>query len=76
MIIRAIIPPANADIDTTDGRVQAQPNGIITVNYNGVETSNPNELRNMKKQFENRTTYEIFYEYDANGLINKANVTR
>ena len=30
----------------------------------------------MKKQFENRTTYEIFYEYDANGLINKANVTR
>ena len=30
----------------------------------------------VKKQFENRTTYEIFYEYDANGLINKANVTR
>ena len=55
---------------------EENPDNIITVNYNGVETSNPNELRNMKKQFENRTTYEIFYEYDANGLINKANVTR
>ena len=55
---------------------EENPDHIITVNYNGVETSNPNELRNMKKQFENRTTYEIFYEYDANGLINKANVTR
>ena len=32
---------------------EENPDHIITVNYNGVETSNPNELRNMKKQFEN-----------------------
>ena len=32
----AILGYSNTDIDTTDGRVQAKSNGIITVNYNGL----------------------------------------
>ena len=32
----AILGYSNTDIDTTDGRVQANSNGIITVNYNGL----------------------------------------
>ena len=32
----AILGYSNTDIDTTDGRVQAKSDGIITVNYNGL----------------------------------------
>ena len=32
----AILGYSNTNIDTTDGRVQANSNGIITVNYNGL----------------------------------------
>lgn len=55
---------------------EENPDNIITVTYNGVTTSNADELRNMKKTFSNKTEYEISYEYDENGLINKANVVK
>lgn len=32
----AILGYSNTNIDTTDGRVQANSNGVITVNYNGL----------------------------------------
>ena len=53
---------------------EEHPDNIITVNYNGVVTSNADELRNMKKKFTNGKTYDISYEYDEDGLINKAKI--
>ena len=53
---------------------EENPEHIITVNFDGIETSNVNELRNMKKKFTTGTNYEVYYEYDENGLINKANI--
>ncbi len=34
--VNAILGYSSTDIDTTDGRVQAKSNGIITVNYDGL----------------------------------------
>lgn len=53
---------------------EEHPEHIITVNYAGTETSDANELRNIKNNFSNSTSYEIIYEYDENGLINKAKI--
>ena len=53
---------------------EENPEHIITVNFDGIETSNVNELRNMKKKFTTGTNYEVYYEYDENGLINKAKI--
>ena len=61
-------------IDAVIKSNEENPEHIITVSYNGTETNDANILRNMKKQFNTNKTYEINYEYDENGLINKANI--
>lgn len=53
---------------------EENPEHIIKVELNGNETSDASELRNMKDQFSNNTNYEITYEYDENGFINKAKI--
>ena len=62
----------NYFIDDVIKSNEENPEHIITVNYRGTETSDADELRAMKKKYSNGTTYEIIYEYDENGLINKA----
>ena len=44
---------------------------IITVSYNGVDTQDEEEIRNFKSNFETFTDYEIIYDYDDDGFINK-----
>ena len=44
---------------------------IITVQYNGAETQDENEIKNIKRNFDTFDECEITYEYDANGYINK-----
>jgi len=44
----------------------------ITVQYNGVETQDENEIKNIKRNFDTFDNCEITYEYDAEGFINKA----
>lgn len=68
----------NGFIDAVIKSNEENPDNIITVSYNGTTTSDSNELRNMKKKFSNSNmvTYEISYEYDEDGLITKANVSR
>ena len=66
----------NNFIDAVIKSNEEHPEHIITVNYAGTETSDASELRNMKKKFTNGTTYEIIYEYDENGLINKAKIEK
>ena len=64
----------NNFIDSVILSNEQNPEHIITVNYDGVETSNAEELRNMKNKFTKDKNYEIIYEYDENGLIKKAKV--
>ena len=66
----------NGFIDAVIKSNEENPDNIITVSYGNTETSNSDELRNMKKQIKNGTTYEISYEYNEDGLINKANIGR
>lgn len=51
---------------------EENPNHIITVVFSGVLTNNATKLRNMKEKFVSGTIYEISYDYDKNGYINKA----
>lgn len=50
-------------------------NHIISVSYNGTNTSNPDEITTMKKQFDNFKKYEISMDYDSKGYINKITIT-
>ena len=59
-------------LDTILKSNETNPEHIVAVNYNGKETSDPEEIRAMKKSFKNGKTYDIHYEYDESGLINKA----
>jgi len=43
----------------------------ITVKYNEIETQNEDELKNIKRKIETFDDYEITFEYDAEGFINK-----
>ena len=63
-------------IDNVIKSNEENPKHIITVSYEGTETSDANELRAMKKKFSNTVDYEVYYEYDENGLINKAIVEK
>lgn len=62
----------NNFLDTVIKSNEENPEHIITVNFADTETNDASELRKMKKKFSKGTTYEIIYEYDENGLINKA----
>lgn len=64
----------NNFIDAVIKSNEENPNNIITVNFEELETSDASELREMKKKFNKTTTYEISYEYDDNGLIKKAKI--
>ena len=44
---------------------------IITVSYNGVDTQDEETIRSFKSNFETFTDYEIIFDYDDNGYINK-----
>ena len=43
----------------------------ITVNYMGIETKDPDEIKDLKKTFDDSDKFEISYEYDENGYIYK-----
>lgn len=44
----------------------------ITVKYMETETQNENEIKGIKRNIGNFNNYEITFEYDADGFINKA----
>lgn len=44
----------------------------ITVKYMEIETQNEDEIKNIKRKIETFNNYEVSFEYDADGFINKA----
>ena len=53
---------------------EENPNKLITIKYKDFESNSANEIKTLKKQIKNGVAdkYEIYYEYDENGYINKA----
>lgn len=47
---------------------------IITVTYNDNITSDPDEIIELKKSFEDLKKYEIILDYDSIGLVNKVTI--
>lgn len=48
----------------------------ITVKYMNTETQNEEEIKGIKRNIETFNDYEITFEYDADGFINKAIIER
>ncbi len=48
---------------------------IITLKYNDKETSNPDEILEIKKSLDESKQYELSMGYDSNGFINKITIT-
>ena len=46
----------------------------ITLKYKEIETQDPEEMKNIKKQLDDRTKYEISFEYDEDGFIYLATI--
>jgi len=45
----------------------------VTVKYNGTETSDPTELRTLKRNFDdNFAQFEVYFEYDEDGYVYEA----
>lgn len=48
----------------------------ITVKYNQTETVEESEIKNIKREMGNFNNYEVTFEYDEDGFINKATIER
>ena len=53
---------------------QKNSNHLITVNYGGNSTTDPEAIRNLKSNFDDWTTYEVVFGYDEAGYINQATI--
>ena len=49
-------------------------NNQVKVEYKETLTKNPNEIQDLKKQFEEWTKYEVSFEYDDDGIIYLAKI--
>ena len=46
----------------------------ITLKYKEIETQDPDEMKNIKKQLDDWTDYEVSFEYDEDGFIYYATI--
>ena len=44
---------------------------LITVVFENISTTDPDEIKNCKKNFDDWTKYEISIDYDESGYVNK-----
>lgn len=44
---------------------------LVTVEYKEISTTDPNEIKEIKKQLDDWTKYEVSFEYDEDGYIYK-----
>lgn len=47
---------------------------LITVVFKNISTTNPEEIKNLKKQFEEWHKYEVSLDYDEEGYVNKVTI--
>ncbi len=49
---------------------------IVTVVFENISTSDPEEIKNTKKSFDDWTKYEISVDYDENGFVYKMTIEK
>ena len=47
---------------------------LVTVKFKETNTKDPEEIKNLKKQLDEWTKYEVSFEYDDDGLIYLATI--
>lgn len=50
------------------------PNRLIRVIYNNINTTDESEIRNIKKSLDDWTTYEVILDYDDVGFVNQITI--
>ncbi len=61
-------------LDNVITKIKKNTDHSITVTYGTTTTSNTDEIMNLKKQFDKKLQYEISFDYDSNGYINKVTI--
>lgn len=56
-------------IDKISTNNKKDKNHQVTIKYKDTETKDPEIMKDLKKQFDEWTEYEVSFEYDENGLI-------
>ena len=56
-------------IDTISTNNKKDEERVITVIYNDVNTQDPEKMKEIKKQLDDWTKYEVSFEYDEDGFI-------
>lgn len=56
-------------IDTISTNNKKDKERVITVIYNDVNTQDPEKMKEIKKQLDDWTKYEVSFEYDEDGFI-------
>ena len=51
-------------------------NNVLTVVFEEVSTTDPEEIKKLKKNFDDWTKYEISVDYDENGYVNKITIEK
>lgn len=51
-------------------------NNILTVVFEEVSTTDPEEIKKLKKNFDDWTKYEVSVDYDENGYVNKITIEK
>lgn len=64
----------NAILDATVTNNKKNKDKTITVFYNDIQTSDVNEIIELKKQFVDGKYYEVILDYGDNGLVNKITI--
>lgn len=51
-------------------------NNVLTVVYEDISTTDPEEIKKLKKNFDDWTKYEVSVDYDENGYVNKITIEK
>jgi len=61
-------------IDEVSTNNKKDKNHQITIKYKEIETQEPEKMKELKKQLDDWTKYEVTFEYDENGFIYLATI--
>ena len=62
-------------LDNVVTSIKKNADHLITVTYGAITTSNTDEITTLKKQLDSTSKYEVSFDYDSNGYINKVTIT-
>ena len=61
-------------LDNVVTKIKKNSNHLIEIVYKDATLSNPNDIIKLKDNFEDWTKYEVSFDYDAKGYINKVTI--